>query len=345
MQGQVITDTKEKITDEAVLASNVKLIPAGTTLLSFKLSIGKTAIAGKDLYTNEAIAALIPKDREQILDKYLYYIFKGKLIDLESVGNKAFGKSLNSTYLREEVKIPVPPIPVQKAIIKECEKFDEEYKTTRMSIETYRQKIEKLFAELDVANRGGYRLSLSDAKKFSVSIGKRVLDKELVADAAIPVFLSTEITQGEGIPVFSANVIEPFGFIDKLLISDFSVPSILWGIDGDWMTSYMPENQEFYPTDHCGVLRCKTEEVNPRYLVHILEVEGRKMGFSRSYRASIDRVQGITFTVPERSKQDSVINEVFEIEKQIADAEAKLKELGAKQSEVLQKYLQSDERT
>ena len=155
MQGQVITDTKEKITDEAVLASNVKLISAGTTLLSFKLSIGKTAIAGKDLYTNEAIAALIPKDREQILDKYLYYIFKGKLIDLESVGNKAFGKSLNSTYLREEVKIPVPPVPVQKAIIKECEKFDEEYKTTRMSIETYRQKIEKLFAELDVANRGG----------------------------------------------------------------------------------------------------------------------------------------------------------------------------------------------
>ena len=60
MQGQIITDTKEKITNEAVKASNVKLIPAGTTLLSFKLSIGKTAIAGVNLYTNEAIAALIP---------------------------------------------------------------------------------------------------------------------------------------------------------------------------------------------------------------------------------------------------------------------------------------------
>ena len=56
MNGQVIYDTKEKITDDAVKHSNVKLIPAGTTLLSFKLSIGKTAIAGKDLYTNEAIA-------------------------------------------------------------------------------------------------------------------------------------------------------------------------------------------------------------------------------------------------------------------------------------------------
>ena len=155
MQGQTITDTKEKITDEAVAASNVKLIPAGTTLLSFKLSIGKTAIAGKDLYTNEAIAALIPIDPEKILDGYLNCLFKGKLIDLERVGNKAFGKSLNSTYLKEEVKIPIPPKPVQQQIIDECAKVDKEYETTRMSIETYRQKIEDLFSELDVANRGG----------------------------------------------------------------------------------------------------------------------------------------------------------------------------------------------
>lgn len=155
MQGQTITDTKEKITDEAIAASNVKLIPTGTTLLSFKLSIGKVAIAGRDLYTNEAIAALIPLNQSEILDKYLYYLFKGKLIDLERVGNKAFGKSLNSTYLREEVRIPVPPVPVQQQIIDECEKIDTEYETTRMSIEAYKQKIEGLFAELDVANRGG----------------------------------------------------------------------------------------------------------------------------------------------------------------------------------------------
>lgn len=46
MNGQIITDTKEKITDDAVAHSNVKLIPKGKTLLSFKLSIGKVAITG-----------------------------------------------------------------------------------------------------------------------------------------------------------------------------------------------------------------------------------------------------------------------------------------------------------
>ncbi len=154
MQGQVITDTKEKITDEAIIDSNVKLVPKGTTLLSFKLSIGKVAIAGKDLYTNEAIAALIPFDSNKVLNKYIYYLFKSRLIDLESVGSKAFGKSLNSAYLREEVKIPVPPKSVQEQIIDKCAIVDKEYETTRMSIETYRKKIEELFARLDVANRG-----------------------------------------------------------------------------------------------------------------------------------------------------------------------------------------------
>ena len=72
---------------------------------------------------------------------------------------------------------------------------------------------------------------------------------------------------------------EPFDYMDEFLITDFSVPSILWGIDGDWMTNYIPQDTEFYPMDHCGVLRCKTSEINPRYMVHILDVEGRKMWF------------------------------------------------------------------
>ncbi|MDR1956520.1 MAG: N-6 DNA methylase [Treponema sp.] len=148
MNGNIITDTKEKITDEAVSNSNVKLIPKGTTLLSFKLNIGKTAIAGVDLYTNEAIAGLIPKDKKQVLDKYLFCFFSGRMIDLENVGAKVFGKSLNSVYLKNEIKIPLPPLDIQEQIVAECEKVDAEYNTSRMSIEEYKKKIAKIFENL-----------------------------------------------------------------------------------------------------------------------------------------------------------------------------------------------------
>lgn len=145
MNGQEIFDTKEKITDEAIKNSNVKLIPKGTTLLSFKLTIGKTAIAGEDLYTNEAIAALIPKNKDEILDKYLFYLFNTNILDSSTVGNKAFGKSLNSNYLKNNVQIPVPPINIQKEIIEKCEEIDIKYNTSRMAIEEYKEKIEEIF--------------------------------------------------------------------------------------------------------------------------------------------------------------------------------------------------------
>ena len=225
-----------------------------------------------------------------------------------------------------QIVIPYPPKAIQDLIESEYLKIDKEYNTTRMTIESYRQKIEDLFKKLDIiSSGGGYRLSLADPDKFDVSIGKRVLHKQLVPEGTVP--------------VYSANVLEPFGHIDELLLTDFSVPSVLWGIDGDWMTSYIPADSVFYHTDHCGVLRCKTPEVNPRYMAHILETEGKKQGFSRAYRASIDRVQGISFTVPDRAVQDETIAQIEAIEAKLREAEAALEAFTGKTAEILDRFL------
>lgn len=58
LSAPVITETEETISEKGVNESSVKKIPAGTLLFSFKLTVGKVGIAGKELYTNEAIAAL-----------------------------------------------------------------------------------------------------------------------------------------------------------------------------------------------------------------------------------------------------------------------------------------------
>ena len=139
--------------------------------------------------------------------------------------------------------------------------------------------------------------------------------------------------------MFSANVKEPFGYTDKLLFEDFSKDSVLWGIDGDWMVNYYEKGQPFYPTDHCGVLRVLTDNVNPRYMAKILEKEGKKMNFSRSYRASVERIKGITFTVPDVAVQNEKMVEVIELEEKIKTAKEKLVELDAKRSETVKKYL------
>lgn len=324
MNGQVINDTKEKITDEAVKKSNVKPIPKGTTLLSFKLSIGKTAIAGKKLYTNEAIAGLIPINN-QVLDSFIYYLFKSNLIKLEDyIGDKAFGKSLNSTILKKDVKIPVPPIDVQEKIIDECKKVESVYEKTRMKIVEYQAKIQDIFAELEVVKNdgGGYRLS--DTNVFKLSIGKRVL--------------RTELTD-KGIPVYSANVFEPIGNIDKKLIDSFENEYIIWGIDGDWMVNILPKKYEFYPTDHCGTLLVDEEVINPRYMAYLLEKEGNLKGFSRTFRASLDRIKSINIAVPNIELQNKKMEEVNKIEIEIEKLKKEQTDINFEIKNIVEKYI------
>lgn len=324
MNGQIIQDTKEKITDEAVKESNVKLIPQGTTLLSFKLSIGKTAIAGKDLYTNEAIAGLIPKSN-QILDSFIYYLFKSNLIKLEDyIGNKAFGKSLNSSILKKDVKIPVPPIDIQEKIIDECKKVESVYEKTRMKIEEYQTKIQKIFEELEVEKKDGVGYKLSDPKVFKLSIGKRVLQNEL-----------TE----KGLPVYSANVFEPVGNINKKLLNNFEKEYILWGIDGDWMVNILPKQYKFYPTDHCGTMIVNEKIVNPRYMAYLLEQEGKVKGFSRTFRASLDRIKSINIFVPNIKLQNEKMKEVRKLDFQITKLKEEQIDINYEINKIIEKHI------
>ena len=152
---------------------------------------------------------------------------------------------------------------------------------------------------------------LSNADVFEIMIGDRVL--------------STDIVEDGDIPVYSANVHEEFGRINKKNIIDFSRPSVVWGIDGDWMVDYIPENKPFYPTDHCGVIRIKNDNILPKYLVYALQVEGEYERFSRANRASTQRIASLIIQVPELEKQKKIVAEMEAIDKQVKDEDNKLK--------------------
>lgn len=225
------------------------------------------------------------------------------------------------------IQIPDVDEDIQHQIVSECEKVDEEYNKSRMTVEEYKKKIAEVFERLDVISRlgGGVIIRLSDSYKFDVQIGKRVLN--------------SEVNQAFNIPVYSANVFEPFGMINKLLIEDFSKDSILWGIDGDWMVNVIPANTPFYPTDHCGVLRIKTDDILPKYMAHLLEVEGQKVGFKRSYRASIDRVESLSIQIAPIDEQRKAISEIETYESEISKAKAVMAGCAERKKQILENYL------
>lgn len=91
--GQTIVETNEMISDLALKETNSRLVKKGTLLFSFKLTIGKMAFAGCDLYTNEAIAAFVSKN-DRIEKKFLFYALQVANLTI-NVGDAAKGATLN----------------------------------------------------------------------------------------------------------------------------------------------------------------------------------------------------------------------------------------------------------
>lgn len=191
-------------------------------------------------------------------------------------------------------------------------------------VEVNKKVLDDLYVE--AYNQAHLSYKLSDSETFDVSIGKRVLKRQL--------------SKGNlGIPVYSANVFKPFGLINDSLLKTYNLPSVIWGIDGDWMVNIIPENSPFYPTDHCGVIRIKSELIDPKYFSWALKKEGEKINFSRTNRASMDSIKNLSIKVPPLNKIKEISDQVLKIETEISHCLKFIDEYEVYKSDLLSKYL------
>lgn len=121
---------------------------------------GKVALVREELTDTIAMAnehIYVLRCQETCQQLYLFNLFYSTIggnILKEKITGSAQG-GLNRTNL-EGIKIPLPPIDVQQQIVDECAKVDEEYQASRMAIDDYRQRISKIFADLEIiVNNGG----------------------------------------------------------------------------------------------------------------------------------------------------------------------------------------------
>lgn len=92
-----VNTTSEKLTKEACAKYNVRIVPEGTILLSFKLTVGRVSIADIPVCTNEAIAHFMKKDDNWRCYTFLYL----KNYHYDSLGNTSgISKAVNSTIIK-----------------------------------------------------------------------------------------------------------------------------------------------------------------------------------------------------------------------------------------------------
>lgn len=89
--------SKEGLTADAIIRHNMKVVPKGTILVSFKLTVGRVAITSIDMCTNEAIAHFyIDND----LDRAYTYCYL-KNFEYDSLGNtSSISKAINSKIIK-----------------------------------------------------------------------------------------------------------------------------------------------------------------------------------------------------------------------------------------------------
>ena len=190
--GKYIEKTKEYITNQAIEESGIKSVPENTVIMSFKLSIGKTAITQKAIYTNEAIMAFIDKKRYPLDIDYLYHLFSG--MDWSEGSNKAvLGLTLNKATLSQKY-ISIPSLEEQKVIAGKLDKVSGLIEKRKTQLEKLDLLIKSRFIEMFgdcLTNPKGWTIkNLEDIAEVGSS--KRVFVEELKQDG-IPFYRGTEV--------------------------------------------------------------------------------------------------------------------------------------------------------
>jgi len=124
MDSKIVSISNMCLSGKFIKEKTPIISPKGSLLFSFKLSIGKTAFAGKDLYTNEAIVTIPP--RKEIDLNYFYYLIPE--VCIENATENIYGAKMLNQKIIANMLFAIPSFSEQQDIAayldEKCTKID-----------------------------------------------------------------------------------------------------------------------------------------------------------------------------------------------------------------------------
>lgn len=120
-----------------------------------KKHIGKVAFIDHDTsyFAGGFMGIIRLEHTKYILPKFLYELLNSSIYR-NIIQNLSSGSNINNLSNKlMELKIPVPPIKIQKELLKNIDVIDKKYQNSRMKIEEYRERIQKVFEDLDIIGK------------------------------------------------------------------------------------------------------------------------------------------------------------------------------------------------
>ena len=277
----VVTHVNGRITQAGYDSCSTRMVPAGTVVVALAgqgKTRGTVAITDIELCTNQSIGAILCD--ETVDSKYLYYYLSAQYDYLRRISSgEGTRGGLNMPLLRN-LDIPVPPVEVQREVVRILDSFQELDDALTAEIEAREEQYsllsERLLSQEYLEAAAGVTIVQKPLKEIAlVGSSKRVLKRDLV-DSGIPFFRGTEVgLLSEGNPIDPqlflteetyASVVSASG---RPLVGDLLLPSVneagkVWMVDTD-DAFYLKDARVLWV--HTGSAK---EEVDCRYMRYAL---------------------------------------------------------------------------
>ncbi|MCU8083830.1 restriction endonuclease subunit S [Shewanella sp. SM23] len=271
----VISNSKEYISNEG--AKLCKIVPKDTLIVSFKLSLGRLAFTGRNLYTNEAIAALYINDENTVLKDYLYWYLTFFDWDVAAGSDiKVKGKTLNKAKLKE-IDIPLPSILEQKYIVTILDQafveIEQVRDKTELNLKNSRELFESYLHQIFSTNGDGW-IETTLGQEIDLLTGFAFKSKEYVTHSnSIPLIRGDNVVQGAlrwaGVKLWPKESISEY---EKYLLQE---NDIVLAMDRTWVKAGM-KFSKITATDLPALLvqrvaRIRSlNNVDSNYLYHVI---------------------------------------------------------------------------
>lgn len=344
--GKYVGATKEKITDLAVQESGIKLVPPGTVIMSFKLSVGKTAITKEAVYTNEAIMAFVPTGKYEVCVDYFYHFFSGK--DWSKETNRAvMGATLNKATL-SEIKIDVPPLEEQRRIASLLDKVCDLIAKRRAQLDKLDLLVKASFVEMfgdPVINPFGYPIhQLSEYIEFLTS-GSRGWS-QYFSDAG-EYFITIKNVKNCAISLDDVQHVQPPENAEAVR-TKVKEGDLLISITADLgrtgvVTKEIAEHGA-YINQHLTCIRLNQNRLIPLYVAYYMESPAGKAQFTSKNQNGVkaglnfNAINSLKLIVPPMELQAKFIEVISKIEKNKSSIKCSLERLETLKKALMQEY-------
>ena len=344
LKGKYINSTKEHITNIAVSESGIKVVPKGTVIMSFKLSVGRSAITEVDLYTNEAIMAFHPKGGYKLIPDYIYYYLT---IHNWSGANKAvMGLTLNKKSISSNV-FAFPPIEEQERIVSELDLLTSIIEKKKAQLKELDNLAQSIFYDMfgdPAINEKGWEEKKME-KICTITSSKRIFANEY-CEQGVPFYRGKEITElSKGFPISIELSISQERYEE--IKNEYGIPSIgdilitaVGTIGNIWVVN---DDRPFYFKDGNIIWLKDIKGFNSiffrRLLSLLIEVYKYEMAQGCAYNAlTIVNLKKMKALCPPLSIQQSFAEKIEAIEKQKAFVQQSISETQTLFDSTMDKY-------